>query len=99
MCIKCLSFKEHKVVWVLFHTIYTKSPLHFCGGETILGFSLGKTTRVCVLQQTFLGAYTNICRGNHKMSYHGATNLAINTYTNFMFPEAGTAIYCVQHLT
>lgn len=33
------------------------------------------------------------------MSYYGAINLAINICTNFMFPEAGTAIYCVQHLT
>lgn len=33
------------------------------------------------------------------MSYRGATNLAINICTNFRFPEAGTAIYCVQHLT
>jgi len=33
------------------------------------------------------------------MSYHAATNLAINMCTNFRFPEAGTAIYCVQHLT
>lgn len=33
------------------------------------------------------------------MSYHGATDLAINICTNFTFPGAGTAIYCVRHLT
>lgn len=27
------------------------------------------------------------------MSYHGATNLAINMCTNFTFPGAGTAIF------
>lgn len=100
VCTKWLSFKDREVLWVLLHSIYTKALLPFWGGETILGFSPGKTTGVCVPQQTFLGAYTSICRGNHEKSYyHGATNLSINISTNFTFPEVGTAIYCVQHLT
>lgn len=74
--------------WVLFHSIYTKVLLLFHGGETILGFSPEKTTGVCVLQQTFLDFCTNVCTGNHERSYQGATNLAINIFTNFTFPGA-----------
>lgn len=85
--------------WVLFLSVSTKVLLLFRGNETILGFSLKKTTGVCMLQQTFLDSYTSVCASNHERSYQGATNLATNIFTNFTFPETGTAIYCVQHLT